>query len=173
VRSPKTTCSFSGRSGSAGAAGVRRSAITLDQLRAAQQRFTKFGMQFTRPCITRTAPPTAVGQPGRDEDIALIAGFYEIWEAGIPIASYDFIRPTLHHEYGPAPRLHGREFDLADFAKSKRRVHSTASIRRRNVGNYIYFMKAVLRWRKSGVNWPASRRSPVSRMNGVAKLSAL
>src|SRR5438094_752883 len=66
--------------------------ITLDTLRAAQQRFARFGMRiYSGVHYSYRSTKIQLGQPGRDQDIETYSRFLrDLGTLRIPIASYDF-----------------------------------------------------------------------------------
>src|SRR3984885_14308776 len=150
--------------------------ITLDQLRATQQRFAKFGMQvYSGVHYSYRTTRLQLGQPGRDEDIATYCDFLRnLGKLGIPIASYDFHPANTYTTKMVQRRGYTtREFDLNDF---RTKVEKPAFDREYSAddmwANYTYFMKAVLPGAKeAGVKLALHPDDPpVAKMNGVAKL---
>src|ERR1041385_4666412 len=92
--------------------------LTLDELRAIQQRFAKFGMQvYSGVHYAYRTTRLQLGQPGRDEDIATYCTFVRnLGKLGIPIASYDFHPANTYTTKMVQRRGYtAREFDLPDF----------------------------------------------------------
>src|SRR5580700_4187251 len=122
--------------------------ISLDQLRAVQQRFEKFGMQvYSGVHYSYRTTRVQLKQPGCDEDIATYCGFVRnLGKLGIPIASYDF-HPANTYTTNMVQRrgYTAREFDLNDF---RNKVEKRAFDREYSAddiwANYTYFMKAAL-----------------------------
>ncbi len=150
--------------------------VTLDQLRTAQQRFAKFGMQvYSGVHYSYRSARVQLKQPGCDEDIATYCEFLRnLGKLGIPIASYDF-HPANTYTTSMVQRrgYTTREFDLNDF---RTKVEKPAFDREYSAddmwANYTYFMKAVLPVAKeAGVKLALHPDDPpVAKMNGVAKL---
>lgn len=150
--------------------------ITLDELRAVQQRFAKFGMEiYSGVHYSYRTARLQLGKPGRDEDITTYCNFIRnLGHLGIPIASYDF-HPANTYTTKMVQR-HGytvREFDLADFrAKVEKQAFDREYSADDMWANYTYFMKAVLPVaEQAGVKLALHPDDPpVAKMNGVAKL---
>ncbi len=151
-------------------------AVTLDTLRAAQQRFARYGMRiYSGVLYAYRSRRIQLGEPGRDEDIETYRRFLrDLGKLEIPIASYDFhpantytTKMVEHRGYTT------REFDLEDF---RRRVEKRAFAREYSAeeiwANYTYFVKAVLPVaEEAGVKLALHPDDPpVAKMNGVAKL---
>src|ERR1035438_716904 len=152
--------------------------VTLDQLRAFEQRFAKFGMKiYSGVHYSYRTTRLQLGQPGRDEDIATYCGFLRnLGKLGIPIASYDF-HPANTYTTNMVQRrgYTAREFDLADFrSKVEKRAFDREYSADDMWANYTYFMKAVLPVaQEAGVKLALDLDDPpVAKMNGVAKLFA-
>src|SRR5262245_17354509 len=66
--------------------------IPLDTLRAAEQRFAKFGMQiYSGVHYAYRSTRLQLGQAGRDQDIEMYSNFVrDLGKLGIPVASYDW-----------------------------------------------------------------------------------
>jgi mannonate dehydratase len=150
--------------------------ISLDQLRAIQERFRKAGMEvYSGVHYSYRTTRLQLGQPGRDQDIETYCGFIRnLGKLGIPIASYDF-HPA--NTYTTAMVEHrgytSREFDLADFrSKVEKRAFDRDYSADEMWANYTYFMKAVLPVAKEvGVKLALHPDDPpITPMNGVAKL---
>lgn len=150
--------------------------VTLEQLRATQQRFAKFGMQvYSGVHYSYRTTRLQLGQPGRDDDIATYCEFLRnLGKLGIPIASYDFHPANTYTTNMVQHRGYtAREFDLADF---RNKVEKPAFDREYSAddmwANYIYFMKAALPVaEEAGVKLALHPDDPpVAKMNGVAKL---
>src|ERR1035438_1684900 len=92
--------------------------ISLDQLRAIQVRFAKFGIEiYSGVHYSYRTSRLQLGQAGRDEDIATYCAFLRnLGKLGIPIASYDF-HPANTYTTNMVQRrgYTAREFDLEDF----------------------------------------------------------
>jgi len=150
--------------------------ISLDQLRAIQERFRKAAMEvYSGVHYSYRTTRLQLGQPGRDQDIETYCGFIRnLGKLGIPIASYDF-HPA--NTYTTAMVEHrgytSREFDLADFrSKVEKRAFDRDYSADEMWANYTYFMKAVLPVAKeAGVKLALHPDDPpITPMNGVAKL---
>jgi len=150
--------------------------ITLDTLRAAQQRFSKYGMKiYSGVHYAYRSRRVQLGEPGRDQDIETYRRFLgDLGKLEIPIASYDFhpantytTKMVEHHGYTT------REFDLDDF---RNRVEKRQFDREYSAGDiwsaYTYFVKAVLPVaEEAGVKLALHPDDPpLAKMNGVAKL---
>jgi mannonate dehydratase len=153
--------------------------IGLDQLRAEQQRYARFGMQiYSGVHYAYRSPKVQLGQPGRDELIEQYNGFLRnLGKVGIPVASYDFHPGNTYTTRMVERRGYtAREFDLSDF---RNRVEKPMFDREYSAdemwANYTYFMKAVLPVaEEAGVKLALHPDDPpVAMMNGVAKLFTL
>jgi mannonate dehydratase len=150
--------------------------IRLDDLRAAQQRFARFGMQiYSGVHYSYRSTKVQLGQPGRDRDIATYIQFVrDLGALGIPLASYDF-HPANTYTTNMVQRrgYTSREFDVNDF---RTRVEKQQFEREYSADEiwaaYTYFMKAVLpEAEKAGVKLGLHPDDPpLARMNGVDKL---
>jgi len=150
--------------------------VSLDTLRAAQQRFARFGMQiYSGVHYSYRSTKIQLGQPGRDQDIETYSRFLrDLGALRIPIASYDF-HPANTYTTNMVQRrgYTAREFDLNDF---RNRVEKQAFDREYSVdeiwANYTYFIKAVLPVaEQAGVKLALHPDDPpLAKMNGVAKL---
>ena len=150
--------------------------VRLDDLRAAQQRYARFGMRiYSGVHYSYRSTKVQLGQPGRDQDIETYAQFLrDLGRLGIPVASYDF-HPANTYTTNTVLRrgYSSREFDLSDF---RNRVEKQQFEREYSAdeiwANYTYFMKAVLPVaEQAGVKLALHPDDPpVSKMNGVAKL---
>lgn len=150
--------------------------VNLDTLRAAQERFARFGMRiYSGVHYSYRSPRVQLGLPGRDQDIGIYIRFLQdLGKLEIPIASYDFhpantytTRMAEHRGYV------AREFDLNEFwTKVEKQQFDREYSAEQIWENYSYFMRAVL---------PVAREAsvklalhpddpPVAKMNGVAKL---
>ncbi len=150
--------------------------VTLDELRAAQNRFAKFGMGiYSGVHYSYRTTRLQLGQPGRDEDIATYCAFLRnLGKLGIPIASYDF-HPANTHTTDMVQRngYTVRQFDLADFRKRLDKQAFGREVTADEMwANYTYFMKAVLPVaQEAGVKLALHPDDPpIAKMNGVAKL---
>jgi len=150
--------------------------ISLDQLRATQQRFAKFGMQVHSGVhYSYRTTRVQLKQAGCDEDIATYCGFVRnLGRLGIPIASYDF-HPANTYTTNMVQRrgYTAREFDLNDFrTKVEKRAFDREYSADEIWANYTYFMNAALPVAKeAGVKLALHPDDPpVAKMNGVAKL---
>ena len=150
--------------------------ITLDQLRAVQQRFAKFDMQiYSGVHYSYRSPKVQLKLAGCDEEIAVYCDFLRnMGKLGIPVASYDFHPANTYTTDMVRHRGYStRQFDLTDF---RNRVEKRAFDREYSAdemwANYTYFMKAVLPVaREAGVKLALHPDDPpVAKMNGVAKL---
>lgn len=150
--------------------------ITLDQLRAIQQRFAKFGIAvYSGVHYSYRTRRLQLGEAGRDEDIATYCGFLRnIGKLGIPVASYDFHPANTYTTKMVQRRGYTtREFDLEDFrSKVEKQAFDREYSAEEIWANYTYFMKAVLPVAKeAGVKLALHPDDPpLARMNGVAKL---
>lgn len=150
--------------------------VTLDNLRAEQQRFARFGMQiYSGVHYSYRSVKVQLGQPGRDQDIETYRAFLRnLGKLGVPVASYDF-HPANTYTTSMVP-LHGyttRQFDVADFrAKVEKRQFDREYSADEIWANYTYFMKAVLPVaEEAGVTLALHPDDPpLEKMNGVAKL---
>src|ERR1043166_6931140 len=92
--------------------------ITLDTLRAAQQRFARYGMKiYSGVHYSYRSTKVQLGLAGRDQDIERYRQFLrDLGALGIPIASYDF-HPANTYTTNMVQRrgYTTREFDLDDF----------------------------------------------------------
>jgi len=148
----------------------------IDNLRAAQQRFARFGMRiYSGVHYSYRSTKIQLGQPGRDQDIETYAQFLrDLGSLGVPIASYDF-HPANTYTTNMVQRrgYTAREFDLNDF---RNRVEKRQFEREYSAdeiwANYTYFMQAVLPVaEQAGVKLALHPDDPpVDKMNGVAKL---
>jgi mannonate dehydratase len=148
----------------------------IDNLRAAQQRFARFGMRiYSGVHYSYRSTKIQLGQPGRDQDIETYAQFLrDLGRLGVPIASYDF-HPANTYTTNMVQRrgYTAREFDLNDF---RNRVEKRQFEREYSAdeiwANYTYFMQAVLPVaEQAGVKLALHPDDPpVDKMNGVAKL---
>ena len=149
---------------------------TFETLRAAQERFARFGMKiYSGVHYSYRSPRVQLAQPGRDEDIATYCQFLrDLGKLGVPVASYDFHPANTYTTRMVQRRGYTtREFDLNDFrAKVEKRAFDREYSAEDIWTAYTYFMKAVL---------PVAAESrvklalhpddpPLAKMNGVAKL---
>jgi mannonate dehydratase len=151
-------------------------AITLDALRAAQQRYAKFGMRiYSGVHYSYQSRKIQLGEPGRDQDIETYRQFLrDLGKLEVPIASYDF-HPANTYTTSMVERrgYKVREFDLDDF---RNRVEKRQFDREYSAddiwANYTYFVKAVLPVaEEAGVKLALHPDDPpLAKMNGVAKL---
>jgi mannonate dehydratase len=150
--------------------------VTLETLRAAQQRFAKFGMRiYSGVHYAYRSTRLQLGQAGRDQDIETYSRFLrDLGKLGIPVASYDFHPANTYTTKMVQRRGYTtREFDLGDFRSS---VEKRAFDREYSAddiwANYTYFVRAVLPVaEEAGVRLALHPDDPpVSPMNGVAKL---
>jgi mannonate dehydratase len=150
--------------------------LSFDQLRAAKDRFARFGMRiYSGVHYSYRSTRVQLGQPGRDQDIETFCRFLRnIGKLEIPVSSYDF-HPANTYTTNVVQRrgYTAREFDEQDF---RARVEKQAFAREYSAGdiwaNYRYFMKAVLPVAvESGVKLALHPDDPpLARMNGVAKI---
>ena len=150
--------------------------ISLDLLRAAQQRFARFGMRIHSGVhYAYRSKKVQLGLPGRDQDIETYCRFLrDLGKLGIPVASYDF-HPANTYTTAMVERrgYTAREFDLETF---RSKVEKQAFEREYSADEiwaaYTYFMKAVLpAAEKAGVTLALHPDDPpLAKMNGVAKL---
>ncbi len=151
-------------------------AVGLDELRAQQQRFARFGMKiYSGVHYAYRSPKVQLGQPGRDELIAQYAGFLRnLGKLEIPVASYDFHPGNTYTTRMVERRGYtAREFDLGDFrSRVEKRMFDRDYPAEEMWANYTYFMKAVLPVaEEAGVTLALHPDDPpVAVMNGVAKL---
>src|SRR6516162_5408136 len=122
--------------------------VTFDLLRAAQERFARFGMRiYSGVHYSYRSTKVQLGQPGRDKDIETYMRFVrDLGKLGIPIASYDFHPANTYTTKMVQRRGYtAREFDLTDF---RTRVEKQSFDREYSAdeiwANYTYFVKAVL-----------------------------
>jgi mannonate dehydratase len=150
--------------------------VSFDVLRAAQERFARFGMRiYSGVHYSYRSTRIQLGQPGRDQDIETYMRFLRhLGQLGIPIASYDFHPANTYTTKMVRRRGYtAREFDLNDF---RTRVEKRAFDREYSAdeiwANYTYFVKAVLPVaEEAGVKLALHPDDPpIAKMNGVAKL---
>lgn len=150
--------------------------ITLDTLRAAQQRFARYGMRiYSGVHSAYRSVNIQLGRPGRDQDIETYCRFLRnLGTLGIPVASYDFHPANTYTTSMVNHRGYTtRQFDLNDF---RTKVEKQKFDREYSSGeiwaNYAYFMKAVLPVaEQAGVKLALHPDDPpVAKMNGVAKI---
>jgi mannonate dehydratase len=149
---------------------------SIDQLRAVQERFSRFGMQiFSGVQYAYRSLDVQLGRPGRDRDIERYCTFIRhLGRLGIPVANYDFHPGNTYTTATVERRGYlAREFNLADFRNKVERqrferVYSADDI----WANYTYFMKAVLPVAEEADVKLALHPDdpPVAMMNGVAKV---
>jgi mannonate dehydratase len=150
--------------------------VTLDTLRAAQQRFARFGMQiYSGVHYAYRSLKVQLGQAGRDQDIEAYMRFLrDLGKLGIPIASYDFHPANTYTTSMVQHRGYtSREFDLNDFrTKVEKRELDRDYSADEIWANYSYFVKAVLPVaEEAGVKLALHPDDPpLAKMNGVAKL---
>ena len=151
-------------------------AVGLDELRAQQQRFARFGMRiYSGVHYAYRSPKVQLGQAGRDELIEQYNGFLRnLGKLGIPVASYDFHPGNTYTTRMVERRGYtAREFDLSDFRnRVEKRMFDREYTAEEMWANYTYFMKAVLPVaEEAGVKLALHPDDPpVAMMNGVAKL---
>jgi mannonate dehydratase len=150
--------------------------ITLDRLRAEQQRFARFGMRiYSGVHYAYRSSRLQLGQPGRDQDIETYIRFLrDLGKLEIPIASYDFHPANTYTTSMVQHRgYNSRQFDLDDFRKRVEKQQFEREYSADDMwANYTYFMKAVLpAAEESGVKLALHPDDPpLAKMNGVAKL---
>jgi mannonate dehydratase len=150
--------------------------ISLDALRAVQQRFARFGMRiYSGVHYSYRKRRVQLREPGCDEDIATYCEFLRnLGKLGVPIASYDF-HPANTYTTAMVQRrgYTAREFDLNDFRSKVEKPAFAREYPAEEIwSNYAYFMKAVLPVAKeAGVKLALHPDDPpLAKMNGVAKL---
>ena len=150
--------------------------VSFDALRAAQQRFARFGLRIHSGVhYAYRSKNVQLGLPGRDQDIDTYRRFLrDLGKLRIPVASYDF-HPANTYTTAMVERrgYTAREFDLDTFRtkvekRAFEREYSAADI----WSAYEYFMRAVLPVaEESGVILALHPDDPpLATMNGVAKL---
>jgi mannonate dehydratase len=150
--------------------------ITLDTLRAAQQRFAKFGMKiYSGVHYSYRSTRLQLGQAGRDQDIETYSNFVrDLGKLEIPIASYDWHPANTYTTNNVERRGYtAREFNLDDFRKKVEKQQFEREYSADDIwSSYTYFMKAVLPVAESaGVKLALHPDDPpLAKMNGVAKL---
>ena len=150
--------------------------IGIDTLRAAQQRFAKFGIRiYSGVHYSYRSLKVQLGQPGRDQDIETYCRFLrDLGKLEIPIASYDFHPANTYTTNMVQHRGYtAREFDLSDFRNKVEKRQFDREYSADDIwANYTYFMKAALPVaEESGVRLALHPDDPpLARMNGVAKL---
>jgi mannonate dehydratase len=150
--------------------------VTLDGLRAEQQRFAKFGMKiYSGVHYAYRSLKVQLGQPDRDKDIETYCRFIrDLGKLEIPIASYDF-HPANTYTTNTVQRrgYTAREFRLDDFRnKVEKRMFDREYSADDIWANYTYFMKAVLPVAEEAKVKLALHPDdpPIAKMNGVDKL---
>lgn len=150
--------------------------ITLDTLRAAQQRFARFGMKiYSGVHYSYRSTRLQLGQSGRDQDIETYCNFVrDLGKLEIPIASYDWHPANTYTTANVERRGYtAREFNLDDFRKKVEKQQFDREYSAEDIwASYTYFMKAVLPVAESaGVKLALHPDDPpIAKMNGVAKL---
>jgi mannonate dehydratase len=150
--------------------------VTLDSLRAAQQRFARFGMKiYSGVHYSYRSRRVQLGEPGRDQDIETYRRFLrDLGKLEIPVASYDFHPANTYTTKMVEHRGYtSREFDLDDFrARVEKRQFDREYSADDIWATYTYFVKAVLpAAEEAGVKLALHPDDPpVAKMNGVAKL---
>jgi mannonate dehydratase len=150
--------------------------IGFDTLRAAQQRFAKFGLGiYSGVHYSYRSLKVQLGQPGRDQDIEAYCRFLrDLGKLEIPIASYDFHPANTYTTNMVQHRGYtAREFDLSDFRNKVEKRQFDREYSADDIwANYTYFMKAALPVaEEAGVKLALHPDDPpLARMNGVAKL---
>jgi mannonate dehydratase len=150
--------------------------VSFDALRAAKDRFAKFGMRiYSGVHYSYRSPKVQLGQPGRDQEIERYCGFLRnLGKLEIPIASYDF-HPgnTYTTNFVQRRGYTAREFDLDDFrSKVEKPMFDREYSADDMWANYTYFVKAALPVaEEAGVKLALHPDDPpIAKMNGVAKL---
>src|SRR5690349_7651811 len=122
--------------------------ISLDTLRAAQQRFARFGMKiYSGVHYSYRSTRLQLGQPGRDQDIEAYSNFVrDLGKLEIPIASYDWHPANTYTTNNVERRGYtAREFNLDDFRKKVEKQQFEREYSADDIWSiYAYFMKAVL-----------------------------
>ena len=150
--------------------------ITLDALRAAQQRYARFGMRiYSGVHYSYQSRKIQLGEPGRDQDIETYRQFLrDLGKLEIPIASYDFHPANTYTTKMVERRGYtAREFDLNDFRNTAEKRQFDREYSADDIwANYTYFVRAVLPVaEEAGVKLALHPDDPpVAKMNGVAKL---
>jgi len=150
--------------------------VNLDTLRAAQERFARFGMRiYSGVHYSYRSTRVQLGLPGRDQDIEIYIRFLrDLGKLGIPIASYDFHPANTYTTRMVERRGYvAREFDLNDFRrKVEKRQFDREYSAEQIWENYSYFIKAALPVAQEASVKLALHPDdpPVAKMNGVAKL---
>jgi len=149
---------------------------TLDTLRAAKDRYARFGLQiYSGVHYSYRSTRLQLGQPGRDQDIETYCRFLRnLGKLEIPIASYDF-HPA--NTYTTAVVQHRgyttRQFDVDDFHNKVEKRQFDRDYSADDIWSaYTYFMKAVLPVAAEADVKLALHPDdpPITPMNGVAKL---
>jgi mannonate dehydratase len=150
--------------------------ISLDTLRATQQRFARFGIRiYSGVHYSYRSLKVQLGQDGRDRDIETYCRFLrDLGKLEIPVASYDF-HPGNTYTTSMVQRrgYTTREFDLNDFHnKVEKQLFNREYSADEIWANYTYFIKAVLPVaEEAGVTLALHPDDPpLAKMNGVAKL---
>lgn len=150
--------------------------VSLEALRAQQQRFARFGMRiYSGVHYSYRSLRVQLGQPGRDQDIETYCRFLrDLGRLNIPVASYDF-HPgnTYTTSFVERRGYTAREFDLDRFRRDVEKQEFEREYSADDLwANYTYFMKAVLPVaEQAGVKLALHPDDPpLSKMNGVAKL---
>ena len=150
--------------------------VDLDTLRAAQERFARFGMRiYSGVHYSYRSTRVQLGLPGRDQDIERYIRFLrDLGRLGIPIASYDFHPANTYTTRMVERRGYvAREFDLNDFRTKVEKQQFDREYSAEQIWeNYSYFMRAVLPMAQEASVKLALHPDdpPVAKMNGVAKL---
>jgi mannonate dehydratase len=150
--------------------------VTLEQLRAAQERFRKYGIAiYSGVHYSYRTKRIQLGLAGRDQDIETYREFLRnLGKLRIPVASYDFHPANTYTTRMVERRGYtAREFDLAEFrAKVEKRAFDREYTADEMWANYTYFVSAVLPVaEEAGVKLGLHPDDPpVTPMNGVAKL---
>jgi len=149
--------------------------ITFEALRAAQQRYARFGMSiYSGVHYSYRSLRVQLGQPGRDQDIETYRQFLrDLGRLNIPVASYDFHPGNTYTTSSVERRGYtAREFDLAAFRAAEKQEFGRDYTADEIWANYTYFMRAVLPVaEQAGVKLALHPDDPpLAKMNGVAKL---
>jgi mannonate dehydratase len=150
--------------------------VSIDTLRAAQQRFAGFGIRiYSGVHPSYRSLKVQLGQPGRDKDIEQYCQFVRnLGKLQVPIASYDFHPANTYTTNMVQHRGYtAREFDLDDFRNKVEKQQFDREYSADDIwSNYTYFMKAVLPVaEEAGVKLALHPDDPpLAKMNGVAKI---
>ncbi len=153
------------------------SSVSLDQLRATQERFARFGLRiFSGVHYSYRRPDVQLGRAQRDRYIDEYRTFVRnLGTLGIPVANYDW-HPANTYTTSTVEQPRGykaRRFSVDDFrAKMDKRAFDRDYSAEDIWATYTYFMKAVLPVaEEAGVKLALHPDDPpISPMNGVAKV---